>query len=126
MKLISEHLDHAFGLILPHQAVIDMNTCKLIADGTDQHSSNNRGIHAAGKRQQDFSIAHLPADLFYLILDKILHVPICLSPACLKDKFPHCLIRRHCIPFLIAFRRGVVNGHHRAAALIKLGDDLNG
>jgi len=56
--------------------VIDVNTGELLADGLDKQSSNNRGVYAAGQGQQNFAVANLTANQFYLIGNEVFHVPV--------------------------------------------------
>ena len=64
IKLIAEHGDDLFAFVQAHQAVIDIDTGELIADGfVDQHRRDRR-VDAAGKTTDDAARADLIANLF--------------------------------------------------------------
>ena len=99
IHFITEHLNHLFGLALAQQTVVYMHAGQLLADGTNQKRRNNRGIHAAGERQQNLFIANLTLDEFNLVGNEVFHVPVgfCLAGIeyeMLQNCFSFCIIRR--------------------------------
>ena len=49
IQAVLKHLDNAFGFVLAHQAVIDVNTDQLLADGLNEQRSNYRRVNTAGQ-----------------------------------------------------------------------------
>ena len=65
-----------------------MHAGQLLADGTNQKRRNNRGIHAAGERQQNLFIANLTLDEFNLVGNEVIEYEM------LQNCFSFCIIRR--------------------------------
>ena len=63
-----------------------MDTGQLLANGLDEQSGHDRGVHAAGQRQKHLLVAHLLADQLHLVGDKVLHIPVGLGLTCIKYK----------------------------------------
>ena len=71
VHLVPEYLDHLLRLALAQQAMVHMDTGQLLANGLDEQSGHDRGVHAAGQRQKDLLVAHLLADQLHLVGDKV-------------------------------------------------------
>ena len=83
--------------------MVYMDAHQLLPDGLDQHGCNHRGIHAAGKRQEDLFISHLLTDQLHLVLNEILHVPVGLCLTCLKKEGLHGRIVRKLLVLCLTF-----------------------
>ena len=70
VKAVLEHLDNALGLILAHEAVVDMHADELLADRLDQQRRDDGAVNAAGQRQQHLLVADLRAHSGNLLLDE--------------------------------------------------------
>ena len=70
LHLLAEDLDDLFGLALAEQAMVDVDAGELLADGTDQQSRDDRGVHAAGEGEQDLLVTDLLAQSGELLLDE--------------------------------------------------------
>ena len=64
-----------------------MNAGQLCSYGFDEHCSHNGRIHTAGQGQQHFPVSNLLPDQLHLVLNEVLHIPICLRTAVFKQKF---------------------------------------
>ena len=84
--MVPENLHHLLRLTLAQKAVIDVDAGKLFADGPDEKGRHHGGIYPAAEGKKDLLITHLLPDQFYLVGDKILHIPVCLGTADSKDK----------------------------------------
>ena len=70
VQALPEHLDDALGLVLAHEAVVDVDTDELLADGLDQQGSHDGRVDAAGEGQQDLLVADLLAHGLDLLVDE--------------------------------------------------------
>ena len=70
VKTFLEHLDDALGLVLAHEAVVDMHADQLLADGLDQQRRDDGAVHAAGESQQHLLVANLRTDGGNLLVDE--------------------------------------------------------
>ena len=120
MELVPEHLHHALRLVLAHQAVVHMDTGKLLPDGPDQHGGHDGGVHAAGQGQQHLPVAHLLPNQLYLILDEILHVPVRFRLAVPEQELLQGLPLRQGLQAHFASGLGIIHGNHGIAQLINL------
>ena len=64
------------ALVLAQQTVIDKDARELAADGLGQQRRRNRGVHAAGKRQQHLAVADLGADVLNGLAHEVAHRPV--------------------------------------------------
>ena len=120
VHLVPEHLDDLLRLTLAQQAVVHMDTGQLLANGFDEQSGHDRGVHAAGQSQKDLLVTHLLADQLHLVGDKVLHIPVGLCAADLEHKVAQCLFAGRGIlrPGLIAFVIGQQHGHRSVVDLL--------
>ena len=70
IQAVPEHLDDTLGLVLTHEAVVDVDADELLADGLDQQSGNDGRIDTAGQGQQHLLVADLLADSLDLLVDE--------------------------------------------------------
>ena len=75
VQVFFEHVDDAFCLALPQDAVIDKNTGQLTADRPVEQHRRDRRIHAAGKSEDDLFLSHLPADILHGPRNERFHRP---------------------------------------------------
>ena len=69
-KLILEYINNLLALTFAHEAMVDMDAGKLLADGLDQQCGYNRGIHTTRQSEQNLAIADLCAQRSDLFLDE--------------------------------------------------------
>ena len=70
IQTVLKGLDDALGLILAHQAMVDMHADQLLANGLDQQSGNHRRVDTAGQRQQNLLVANLLTHSSNLLFDE--------------------------------------------------------
>ena len=79
--MVAEQRDDLFGLVHPHEAMIDEDAGQLVADRfVDEHCSNRR-IDPARKTADDLAVTHLFADFRDLGAAKLGHGPVAREPA---------------------------------------------
>ena len=81
MQVFLEHFYHMFGFACSEHSVIDKNAGELFAYGFVQKNCRNRGIHAAGKPQDDSVLSHLLTDFFHGMVNEGFHGPGFLAAA---------------------------------------------
>ena len=112
-----------FAFVFAHEAVIHVNAYELVGHGFGDERGAHGGVHAARKAEQDFFIAHLFANGFYLLFDVIVHIvkPFCAADVIDKifdDLFPfrrvlHFGVELYAVEFLFGIfecRNGAVFG----------------
>ena len=60
--MVAEQSDDLFGLVHPHQSVVDEDAGQLVADRFVDQNGGDGGIDTARQAANDLSIAHLLAD----------------------------------------------------------------
>ena len=70
VQAVLKHLDDTLGLVLAHEAMVDVDADELLADGLDQQSGNDGRVDTAGEGQQDLLVADLLTDQLDLLLDE--------------------------------------------------------
>ena len=83
---MAQYLNNLFRFAFAKQAMIHVNTGKLITDCLDEQRSHNGRVNAAGKGQKNFAAAHLVTNQFYLIGNEVFHVPVAFGPAGVKNE----------------------------------------
>ncbi|OQB54986.1 MAG: hypothetical protein BWX99_01645 [Deltaproteobacteria bacterium ADurb.Bin151] len=86
MQVFLKHLYDTFGFICSKYTVVYKYAGELTAYGFVQKDCRHRGIHPAGKPQNNFVQAHLLTDLIHSMIDKGFHRPGLPTPANLKQK----------------------------------------
>lgn len=81
MEFVAERFHDLFRFAEAEEPVIDKYAGQLIADGSVHENSRHRGIHAAGKRADDFMAAYLLTDLLHRNVDVAAHGPAAFAPA---------------------------------------------
>ena len=90
VELLAEDLLDHLWLALTEHAVVNKHAGQLIADSTVNKSCDNRRVNAAGKRQNNATIANLLANLLYLLLNDVVHGPRLLKATDIEQE-----IRKH-------------------------------
>ena len=70
VHLVLEHVDDLLRFAFAHESMVHVNAHELLADGLDEQRRHDRGIDAAGKREQHLSIADLGAHGLDGLVDK--------------------------------------------------------
>ena len=97
-----------------------MDAGQLLADGLDEQSGHDGGIHTAGQSQKDLLVTHLLADQLHLVGDEVLHIPVGLRAADLEHKVAQRFLAGRGIlgPGLIALVVGQQHGHRSIVDLL--------
>ena len=105
-----------------------MDTGQLPADCPDQQRGNNRAVYAAGESEQYLLISDLLSDEFNLILNEVLHVPVCFGFAGIKHKraqhFGDFIFGRPSVK-LFTSGRLMSDGQERVSGIIDIGRDID-
>ena len=83
---LGERLLDLVALVLAHQTVVYEYAGQLIADRLREQSGRNRGVNAAGQREQDLAVADLFADRLDRGVLVVLHGPVALGVADLIEE----------------------------------------
>ena len=86
VELFAEDLLHHLGLTLAQKAMVHKDAGQLIADSTVYKCRHHRGVHSAGKGQDDLASAHLLANLRDLLIDDVVHGPTAPQAADAKEE----------------------------------------
>ena len=68
VQLVAENFNNVFGLVLSHQAMVNVDADQLLSDCLDEQCGDNGAVNAAGQCQQYLFISDLRAngcDLFF-------------------------------------------------------------
>ena len=103
--------------------MIHMHANQFIADRFQKQSGYYRAIDTSRQGQQNFLIPYLTLYQFNLVIDKIRHIPVCLSLASIEhERLDSALDRLDIIrklrQFNLAQRLIVTCGHYRSAHLV--------
>ena len=124
LHFITEYLNNLFRFAFTKQAMVYVYAGQLIADGTNQECCNNRGVYTTGQCQQDFFVANLTTDKFYLVSDEVFHVPVCFSTTSIKYK-----CRNSCLACFFVCRPSfcalMINFNHWQATLTNIVTNVN-
>ena len=101
--------------------MIYMHAYQLLPDCLQKERCHNGRIHAAGQGKKDFPVAYLALHQFYLVSDKVLHIPVWLCLALVEYEFLKGSLIRKRVQFLYAFGCWMVNCHHRISQIIECG-----
>ena len=83
---LGERLLDLVAFVLAHQTVVYEHAGQLIADCLREQSGCNRGVNAAGQREQDLAVADLFADRLDRGVLVVLHGPVALGVADLIEE----------------------------------------
>ena len=86
VKLLGEDLLHLLGLALAQQTVVDEHAGHLLAHGASAQRSHDGGVDATGQGQNHAVVADLLAELGRHGLDQVVHTPVGLQAADLKQE----------------------------------------
>ena len=86
IELLGEDLLHLLGLALAQQTVVDEHAGHLLAHGASAQRSHDGGVDAAGQGQNHAVVADLLAELGRHGLDQVVHAPVGLQAADLKQE----------------------------------------
>ena len=86
VKLLGEDLLHLLGLALAQQAMVDEHAGHLLAHGASAQRSHDGGVDATGQGQNHAVVADLLAELSRHGLDQVVHAPVGLQAADLKQE----------------------------------------
>ncbi len=86
VKLLGEDLLHLLGLALAQQAVVDEHAGHLLAHGASAQCSHDGGVDTTGQGQNHAAIADLLAELGRHGLGQVVHAPVGLQAADLKQE----------------------------------------
>ena len=75
VKISGKHFLHHFGLVLAEESMIDEYAGQLFADRLVDQCGNNGRVNSAGKTENDFFVADLPADVAHSLFHELLHRP---------------------------------------------------
>ena len=75
LEFVTENGNYFLGLALAQKTVVYVNAGKTVANCLDKQRSNNGRVNTARKSKENFAVANLLADTFYLIVNEILGVP---------------------------------------------------
>ena len=69
LEVVAERLDDLLGLVLAHQAVVDVDAGQLVADGAVHEQRGHGRVDAAGEAADHARVADLGADQLDLLVD---------------------------------------------------------
>ena len=90
VELLAEDLLNHLWLAFAEHAVVNKHAGQLIADSAVDKSCDNRRVNAAGKRQNNATIANLLANLLHLLLNDVVHGPRLLKTTDIEQE-----VRKH-------------------------------
>ena len=125
MKLVTEHLNHAFRFIFAHQAVVHMHAYQLLPDGPDQKRRHHGRIHAARQREKHPGIPYLAPDQLHLVFNEILHVPVRFRPAGFKYEGLQRFLIRLLLKLCFASGTRIIHRNHGIFQFIQLRPDFH-
>ena len=114
-------------LAFAQKAVVDVYAGELIADGLEKQRGYDRGIHAAGQRQEHLSGADLLFEQLHLVGDEAVHAPVALDADALDEavqRFAHILRPRGQVRGMPL--AGVVHAEDGQPQIVDGGIDLHG
>jgi len=80
-EVTRERFHDLLGLVQAQQPVVDEHAGELVADRAMDERCRHRRIHAAGKTEDHFLVADLPADALDRLRDMVWHVPVMAAAA---------------------------------------------
>ena len=86
IELLGEDLLHLLGLALAQQTVVDEHAGHLLAHGAGAQRSHDGGVDATGQSQNHAVVADLLTELGRHGLDQVVHAPVRLQAADLKQE----------------------------------------
>ena len=86
VELLGEDLLHLLGLALAQQAVVDEHAGHLLTHGTGTQGGHDGGVNTAGQGQDHAVVADLLAEVRRHGLGEVVHAPVGLQAANLKQE----------------------------------------